>query len=76
MVSKGNKFIIVLIVLIIISLFLAFVASNIIAFNICGTEDPICTSQTIFQWFFPAMVLSFLALAGCLGLALLIQKVE
>ncbi|MFX1567570.1 MAG: hypothetical protein ACFFCV_04290 [Promethearchaeota archaeon] len=73
MVSKRNKYIIGLVVLIVISVIMALIASNIIAFNVCGTEDPICTSRIIFQWFFPAMVLSFLALAGCLGLALLIQ---
>ena len=76
MVSKGTKVIIGLVIIVIISLFLAFVASNIIAFNVCGTEDPSCTSQTVFQFFFPAMGLSFVALAGCLGLALLIQKVQ
>ncbi len=74
MVSKGTKAIIGLIVIVIISLFLAFIVSNIIAFNICGSEDSSCTSRTVFQYFFPAMGLSFLALCGCLGLALLLQK--
>lgn len=77
MASKRNKIIIGLIVIIVISLFLAFVFSNLIASNACrDIPDINCHNRIFFQWFFPTLGLSFLALIGCLGLALLRIKLD
>lgn len=77
MVSKRNKILIGLIIVIIISLFLAFVFANMIAFNVCrDVPDINCKDRIFFQWFFPALGLAFIALIACLGLALLLTKIR
>ncbi len=74
MVSKGIKYLIGLIVIILITLFLGFVFTRIIGANVCGFENPTCEQRFFFKWFFPVCVLSFLALLGLIGIGLLCQK--